>query len=123
MSWRIPLIVQLLPGLILAIGCLILPESPRLLVLKGRIEDAHASLAKLRLRSPEDGIVQLELLEMRIEAMLIQRSYDDINAISNTWKELQDWKRLFSYQYRDRTMIAVLIMVFQRTASLLLHCC
>lgn len=50
-SWRIPLGIQLIPGIILAIGCYYLPSSPRLLVLHGKYNEALASLAKLRLRN------------------------------------------------------------------------
>lgn len=55
MSWRIPLGIQLIPGIILGMGCLFLPPSPRLLVLQGRTEEALSSLARLRLRTPEEA--------------------------------------------------------------------
>ncbi|KAF7293430.1 MFS domain-containing protein [Mycena indigotica] len=48
-SWRIPLGVQIGPGVLLAFGALfLLPASPRLLVLKGKYDEAEASLVKLR---------------------------------------------------------------------------
>ena len=49
--WRIPLGIQLIPGILLGVGCMALPPSPRLLVQQGRTEEALRSLAKLRLRS------------------------------------------------------------------------
>ncbi|KAJ3558694.1 hypothetical protein NP233_g11460 [Leucocoprinus birnbaumii] len=55
LSWRIPLGIQLVPGIILAVGCYFLPPSPRLLVLQGQYDDALNSLAKLRLRTPEEA--------------------------------------------------------------------
>ena len=51
LSWRIPLGLQLFPGILLGLGAFVLPASPRLLVLQGRKEEALASLAKLRLRT------------------------------------------------------------------------
>ncbi len=51
LSWRIPLGLQLFPGILLGLGAFVLPASPRLLVLQGRREEALVSLAKLRLRS------------------------------------------------------------------------
>ena len=51
LSWRIPLGLQLLPGILLGLGTFALPASPRLLVLQGRREEALVSLAKLRLRT------------------------------------------------------------------------
>ena len=54
-SWRTPLAIQLIPGILLAVGCLILPPSPRLLVLHGRFDEALAVLGRLRGR-PVGGI-------------------------------------------------------------------
>lgn len=47
-AYRIPLGLQLLPALILTGGLLILPETPRFLVKKGRHEEAGLSLSRLR---------------------------------------------------------------------------
>ena len=55
MSWRIPLGIQIVPGVLLAIGSLLLPPSPRLLVLHGQYEAALSSLARLRLRTQEEA--------------------------------------------------------------------
>jgi MFS family permease len=60
-SWRIPLSVQLLPGVILGLGCIFLPPSPRLLVLHERYDDALQSLAKLRQRPSSDELLQVIL--------------------------------------------------------------
>lgn len=130
MSWRIPLGIQLIPGIVLAAGCVFLPPSPRLLVLHGKYEEARASLARLRLRgASEDGgdmLVQLELLEMRVETTLIQRTLQrelELDegtgttpkkmGLATEWKA---WKKLFQERYRDRMWIGVLIMFFQRTS-------
>ncbi|KAF7298534.1 MFS domain-containing protein [Mycena indigotica] len=75
-SWRIPLGVQIGPGVLLACGALfLLPASPRLLVLKGKYDEAEASLLKLRGR--DDALTKIELLEMRVEAALISQSDSD----------------------------------------------
>lgn len=47
-AYQIPLGLQLIPALILTAGLLILPETPRFLVKKGRIEAAGLSLSRLR---------------------------------------------------------------------------
>ena len=64
-SWRIPLGAQLIPGITLAIGCIFLPPSPRLLVAQGRNDEALKILAKLRLRSEhevqDDPLLQVSI--------------------------------------------------------------
>ena len=148
MSWRIPLGIQLIPGLILAVGTLFLPPSPRLMVLHGRHEDAERSLTMLRGRNGAQGglvkvgillsffvpcaflaprlappansccFAQVELLEMQVETILVQR-VDGDRTTKGVFDESRAWKKLFGRKYRDRTMVGVLIMVFQRT----LYCC
>ncbi len=46
--WRIMLIVLVIPSLIMFIGCLFLPKSPRWLMLVGRKEEAEEVLKKIR---------------------------------------------------------------------------
>ncbi|KAF9443883.1 general substrate transporter [Macrolepiota fuliginosa MF-IS2] len=122
LSWRLPLGIQLIPGIILALGCFFLPPSPRLLVLQGRYGEASASLAKLRLRTPEeaesDPLLQIELLEMKVEATLIQQTSGRDLSKSGCIGELKSWEQLFSPRYRDRTMIGVMIMVFQQWSGI-----
>ena len=52
---------------------------------------------------------------MRVETELISRSLGNKPGKSGFKAEWKIWKKLFNKKYRDRTMIGVLIMVFQRT--------
>ncbi|KAF8652610.1 hypothetical protein AX16_004299, partial [Volvariella volvacea WC 439] len=121
-SWRIPLGIQIIPGIVLAVGCLFLPPSPRLLVLQGKYEEALLSLAKLRLRTKEeareDPLLQIELLEMRVETTLIQRTLGLTETKNGFTAELKAWSRLFEEKYRDRTWIGILIMFFQQWSGI-----
>ncbi|KAI8978293.1 general substrate transporter [Trametes punicea] len=125
--WRIPLGIQLIPGILLGLGCMALPPSPRLLVQQGRIEEALRSLAKLRLRSraevESDPLLQIELLEMQVEATLIeQTSTADSSAqgakLGSFRTELQGWKRLLSPKLRARTFIGITMMFFQQWSGI-----
>ncbi|KIM71935.1 hypothetical protein PILCRDRAFT_830062 [Piloderma croceum F 1598] len=119
-SWRIPLAIQLGPGILLSIGCLFLPPSPRLLVLHGRHEEGLQSLARLRLRTPAeaetDPLLKVELLEMRVETALIQQTIGiDKHSVRS---EATAWARLFDRKYIDRTLIGILMMFFQQWSGI-----
>jgi Sugar (and other) transporter len=134
-SWRIPLGLQLLPGILLGLGVFVLPASPRLLVLQGRKEEALASLAKLRLRplseARTDPLIQvrttildfssiclsnfrkIELMEMETEALMLQKT-NPIGRSRPLRGEALAWARLFDHRYIDRTLVGVIVMFFQR---------
>ncbi|XP_006460576.1 hypothetical protein AGABI2DRAFT_220643 [Agaricus bisporus var. bisporus H97] len=122
LSWRIPLGIQIIPGIVLAVGCFFLPPSPRLLILQGRNDDALASLAKLRLRTLEeaksDPLIQIELLEMRAEKTLISRTSGNECSTTVCIGELRSWGQLFKPRYRDRTMVGIMIMFFQQWSGI-----
>ncbi|KAK4494249.1 hypothetical protein PRZ48_014547 [Zasmidium cellare] len=63
-QWRFPLAFQCVPPIILLSGIWFLQESPRWLMEKDRIEDAHATLCKLRSGSSPEHI-ELELREIQ----------------------------------------------------------
>nr|SIP56079.1 putative sugar porter [Yarrowia phangngaensis] len=64
-SYRIPLGIQLLWAIILAAGLLLLPETPRFWVKKGKHDKAAESLRRLRKLPVEHEAVQTELLEIQ----------------------------------------------------------
>jgi Sugar (and other) transporter len=63
-----PLGIQILPGVLLAVGSLFLPPSPRLLVLQGKNDQALKSLAQLRLRTPEEAVTDT-LIQVNINTV------------------------------------------------------
>ena len=63
-SYRIPIAVQFLWALILAIGLAILPESPRFYVKKGKLEKAAKALASVRGQPIDSAYIQDELAEI-----------------------------------------------------------
>ncbi|OJJ83768.1 uncharacterized protein ASPGLDRAFT_1491857 [Aspergillus glaucus CBS 516.65] len=53
-QWRVTMILQLIPAIMLFIGLPFFPESPRYLMMRGRIEAAKTSLSRLRGGLDED---------------------------------------------------------------------
>ncbi|KAG9256369.1 high-affinity glucose transporter RGT2 [Emericellopsis atlantica] len=64
-SYRIPISIQLLWSLILCIGMLILPETPRYLIKKDHVEKAAQSLSRLRRLPAEHDAIKTELAEIK----------------------------------------------------------
>ncbi|KAK6951924.1 hypothetical protein Daesc_006449 [Daldinia eschscholtzii] len=63
-SYRIPIALQMLWALILAVGLFLLPESPRYFVKKGKLDQAAKVLARLRGHSLDTDYIQDELAEI-----------------------------------------------------------
>ncbi|KAK5113503.1 hypothetical protein LTR62_003372 [Meristemomyces frigidus] len=121
MAWRLPFALQILPALVLGIGILFLPFSPRWLASKGRDQEALQSLAKLRQLPSSDQRVQMEWHDIRAEAALHQEisaethpHLQDGSTSSNLRLELASWADLFKSGCWRRTHVGVGIMFFQQ---------
>jgi MFS family permease len=68
-SWRIPFALQILPGIILGVGMLFFPESPRFLLMKRREDRALACLSKLRRVHVDSDIIRNEFLAIKAEVL------------------------------------------------------
>ena len=65
-SWQIPISIQFVWASILAVGIILLPESPRWLIKMERDEDAARALSRLTSLPPDHPDVQAELDEIRL---------------------------------------------------------
>jgi MFS family permease len=61
-AWRIPLALQLVPAIILGVGILFMPFSPRWLVNNERDDEALAVLSRARNQPVDSDAVQIEFL-------------------------------------------------------------
>ena len=88
-SYRIPIAVQFLWAIILAIGLFILPESPRYFVKKGKLEAAAKALSSVRGQPIESDYIQDELAEI-----IANHEYELQVIPQTTW--LGSWSNCFS---------------------------
>ncbi|KAL2017232.1 hypothetical protein VTK56DRAFT_2391 [Thermocarpiscus australiensis] len=68
-SWRVPFALQILPALVLGIGMLFYPESPRYYLMRDNEEKALAALTRLRRAKPQDEALRREYLEIKAEVL------------------------------------------------------
>jgi len=73
-AWLIPLCLQLFPALILFVGMIFMPFSPRWLLHHGREAEARKTLASLRNLSQDHDLIELEFLEIKAQSMFEKRS-------------------------------------------------
>lgn len=69
-SWRLPLALQIVPAVILGIGMLFFPDSPRWLLMKERDDDSLHALSRLRRQDRDSPILLNEYLEIKASIML-----------------------------------------------------
>jgi len=105
-AWRTPIAVQFAWAAVLSGGMLCLPESPRYLLYKGRVNEARKALARLTDRAVDSPDVDFECLEitrtLEMERSTGDSSYmdcfknnEDRNGL-RTWTGimLQGWQQL-----------------------------
>ncbi|KAG2006491.1 hypothetical protein GB937_008639 [Aspergillus fischeri] len=69
-SWRLPLALQIIPAMILGLGMLFFPDTPRWLMMKERYDDALRSLSKLRRKARDCPELVNEYLEIKASILL-----------------------------------------------------
>ncbi|KAH7043174.1 putative MFS quinate transporter [Macrophomina phaseolina] len=118
-AWRLPMIIQGVPAVCLAVGILFMPFSPRLLAAKGRDDEAVKTISYLR-NLPEDNfLVRAEFLEIKADVEFEKRTFDKLFP---TFSANSVWRREFA-QYSGlirnkdafkRVSLASLVMFFQQ---------
>ncbi|KXS95683.1 hypothetical protein AC578_830 [Pseudocercospora eumusae] len=81
-SWRIPSILQAAPSVLQLLFVWFVPESPRFLISKGKVEQAHQVLAKVHANGDtEDEVVLLEMQEIK-DTIELEKSLE-----GNSWMQ------------------------------------
>lgn len=121
-AWILPLALQLAPAVLLGVGMLFMPFSPRWLVHHGREPDARRVLAKLRGLAPDHELIELEYAEIKAQSLFEKKSLQekfphlqDMTALSTFKLQFVAIGSLFTTKGMfKRVAIATLTMFFQQ---------
>ncbi|KAK1221289.1 hypothetical protein PQX77_015899 [Marasmius sp. AFHP31] len=121
-AWRIPLALQLVPAVILGVGILFMPFSPRWLVNQGREDEALAVLARARQLPADNELVQIEFLEIKAQHLFEKETsevrfpqYQDGSFSSNFSLGLREYLSLVTNKGLFwRVAVGSLTMFFQQ---------
>lgn len=95
LSWRLPLIIQVVPSSVVILFCLFLPESPRWLIANDRLDEAQAILTKYHANGDaSNALVAYEVVEMR-ESIRLEASDKRWYDYSELWSSRSNRYRTF----------------------------
>jgi sugar porter (SP) family MFS transporter len=121
-AWLVPICIQLLPAIVLGIGIVFMPQSPRWLMNQEREQDCLNTIARLRDLPTSNELVTIEYLEIKAQHMF------EIETSRELYPQHQGpgWKNKFQlgvHAYsslftnrstRKRSFIAIMVMLFQQ---------
>jgi MFS family permease len=114
-AWRIPLGIQIVPALILGIGMIFFPESPRFYLMRHQEDKALRSLAKIRRVHPDTISLREEYLAIKAEVLFDQSisrdKFPGKSGVSLFFAEY--YSLLTSWPSFKRVFLGCAIMFFQ----------
>lgn len=109
-QWRIPFALCAVPCLVVLGLLLVIPESPRWLVIQGRIPEATAIMERLHGGKNDERARDFAALE--VKQMTVQIEFERANSVS--WLTLLTAKR-----FRRRAILTILIMFMSQVSETL----
>ncbi len=103
-EWRLPLGLQMIPSLILAIGILFCPFSPRWLISQDREEEARDVLLKIRSASHDE--IEEEMDRIKAEVAFLREN------------EIDSYSQLFRAPLRRPLLLGVGIQMLQQLTGI-----
>jgi|TARA_R110002003_G_scaffold93_3_gene7149 MFS family permease len=121
-AWLVPLCLQLAPAVLLGVGMIFMPFSPRWLVHHNRETDAHRVLARLRGLPQDHELIELEFAEIKAQSLFEKKSLrenfphlQDMSVLSTAKLQFVAIGSLFTTRGMfKRVVIATLTMFFQQ---------
>lgn len=102
-GWRVGLALAAVPGCIITIGALVLPDTPNSLIE----------------RHPDDQQKVIEMLRRIRGTHDVEQECNDLVAASKASKEvLHPWSKLLSRKYRPQFVMSILIPFFQQITGI-----
>ncbi|AEO68190.1 1d9d6cef-7ff6-41e4-9acc-c21bbbf9e231 [Thermothielavioides terrestris] len=121
-AWLVPICLQIAPAVILFVGMIFMPFSPRWLIHHGREDEARKVLSNLRGLPEDHELVELEFLEIKAQSLFEKRTVAELfpslreQTAWNTFKlqfvaigKLFQTKAMFK-----RVCVATVTMFFQQ---------
>lgn len=102
-EWQVPMAVQALPGVILLAGIFVIPNSPRWLMSKGKVDKAQEALERLRSLPVSHPFVEREFRE--IQAGVEQVTEANVGGIRALYREMM------SPTVRKRLILVMIIQI------------
>ncbi|KAL8467872.1 hypothetical protein ACS0TY_031206 [Phlomoides rotata] len=97
LGWRLSLGGAVVPGLIIALGSLVLPDTPNSLIERGKHDEARSKLRRIR------GVSDVD------------EEFHDLVAASEASKKVDHpWRNLLQRKYRPQLTMAIAIPLFQQ---------
>ncbi|KAK0725245.1 general substrate transporter [Lasiosphaeris hirsuta] len=121
-SWLTPICLQLFPAVVLFVGMIFMPFSPRWLIHHGREEEARKVLASLRGLDESHELVEIEFLEIKAQSLFEKRTIAEMfpelreQTAWNTFKlQFVAIRKLFQTRAMfKRVIVATVTMFFQQ---------
>jgi MFS family permease len=120
-SWRLPFLLQIVPGIFLGLGVFLLPFSPRWLASQGRDQEALQALLRLRRLPESETRVYQEWIDIRAEAAFhkeisAERHPSLQDGSTKSWIKLEivSWADCFKKGCWRRTHVGMGLMFFQQ---------
>jgi len=121
-AWLLPLALQLAPAVLLGVGMVFMPFSPRWLVHHNRENEARRVLARLRDLPQDHELIELEYAEIRAQSLFEKKSLQenfphlqDMSAMSIFKLQFVAIGSLFTTKGMfKRVVIATMTMFFQQ---------
>ncbi|KAK3305632.1 putative hexose transport-related protein [Chaetomium strumarium] len=121
-AWLVPICLQLAPAIILFVGMIFMPFSPRWLIHHGREDEARGVLSRLRGLPEDHELVELEFLEIKAQSLFEKRT---VSELFPHLREQTAWnvfrlqfvaiKKLFQTRAMfKRVVVATVTMFFQQ---------